>query len=116
MSTSSPKKSTGGDKGAPIFAVRERLMAPLFGHVSGVVLDLFFLGNAFFQWGKSVTGSKEGKLQGLNLFFHFYRENFEGLEQTRGYLSHNMRVMRFRYNSLKMLSMVLKLSWDLSMV
>ena len=92
-------KQTGGDKGEPLLAVRERVVAPLFAHVSGVVLALFFLGNAFFQWGKSVTSSKEGKLQGVNLFLHFSREKFEGLEKTRGYLSHNMRVMRFWYDT-----------------
>ena len=54
-------KKTGGDKGAPIFAVMERAVAPLFSHVLGVVLALLFLGNAFGQWGKNVTSSKEGK-------------------------------------------------------
>ena len=61
-STAFPKKQTGGDKGAPLFAVRERAVAPLFSHVEGVVLALFFLGNAFGQWGKKVTSLKEGKL------------------------------------------------------
>ena len=64
------------------------MVAPLFSHVSGAVLALCFLGNAFFQWGKSVTNSKEGKLQGVNLFLHLSREKFEGSEQTMGYLSH----------------------------
>ena len=61
-STAFPKKQTGGDKGTPLFVVRERAMAPLFSHVLGAVLALFFLGNAFGQWGKSVTSSKEGKI------------------------------------------------------
>ena len=61
-STSPPMKQTSGDKGAPLLAVRERAVAPLFSHVSGVVLDLCFLGNTFGQWGKSVTSSKEGKI------------------------------------------------------
>ena len=94
-STAFPKKQTGGDKGALLLAVRERAVAPLFSHVSGAVLALFFLGNTFGQWGKSITISKEGKLHGVNLFLHFSRENFEGLEQSREYLSHNMRVTIF---------------------
>ena len=61
-STAYPKKQIGGDKGAQIFVVRERAVAPLFSHVSRAVLALCFLGNAFGQWGKSVTGSKEGKI------------------------------------------------------
>ena len=61
-STAFPKQQTSGDKGAPPLSVRERVMAPLFSHVSGVVLALCFLGNAFDQWGKSVTSSKEGKI------------------------------------------------------
>ena len=73
-------------------------MAPLFSHVSGAVLALCFLGNAFCQWGKSVTNSKEVKLQGVDLFLHFSRENFEGLEQSREYLSHNLMVTIFQYN------------------
>ena len=78
----------------------ERLeaVAPLFAHVSGALPALCFLGNSFCQWGKSVTNSKEGKLQGVNLFLHFSTEKFEGLEQSREYLSHSMRVMIFRYN------------------
>ena len=92
LSTSLPMKQIGGDKGGPLLTLREISVAPLFSHVSGAVLTLCFLGNTFCQWGKSVTSSKEGKLQGVNLFHHFSRENFEGLEQTRGYLSRNMRV------------------------
>ena len=81
-------------------------MAPLFSHVSRAVLALCFLGNTLGKWGKSVTRSKEGKLQGVNLFIHFCRENLEGLEQTRGYLSHNMRVTRFQCNSNKSINRV----------
>jgi len=55
-------KKTGGAKGARLLAVRARAVAPLFAHVSRAVLALCFLGNAFGQWGKSVTGSKEGKI------------------------------------------------------
>ena len=51
LSTAPPMKKIGSDKGASLFA-----------HVSGVVLALCFLGNAFCQWGKSVTNSKEGKI------------------------------------------------------
>ena len=61
-STASPKKQTGGDKGPPLFVVRERAVAPPLSYVSRAVLALFFLGNAFGQWGKSVTSSKEGKI------------------------------------------------------
>ena len=70
LSTASPKKKIGGEKGAPLFVVRERVVAPLFSHVLGAVLALFFLGNAFCQWRKSIPSSKEGKLQGVNLFLH----------------------------------------------
>ena len=35
-----PKKQTGGDKGALLLVVRERLVAPLFAHVSRAVLVL----------------------------------------------------------------------------
>ena len=94
-STAFPKKKTGGDKGAPILTVKEGAVAPLFDHVSGAVLDLWFLGNAFCQWGKSVANSKERKLQGVNLFLHLSRENFVGLENSREYLSHNMMVTIF---------------------
>ena len=62
LSTTSPKKQTSGDNGAQLFVVRERAVAPLFSHVSRAVLALCFLGNAFGQWGKSVTNSKEGKI------------------------------------------------------
>ena len=95
MSTTPPMKKTSGDNGVPLLTVGLEVVASLFAHVSRVVLDLYFLGNAFFQWGKSITNSKEGKLQGVNLFLHFSREKFEGLKQTRGYLSHNMRVTIF---------------------
>ena len=61
-STAFPKKQTGGDKGEPILVVRERAVEPIFSHVSRAVLALYFLGNAFGQWGKSVTSSKEGKI------------------------------------------------------
>ena len=52
---------TGGDKGEPLPVVREGAVEPLFSHVSRAMLALCFLGNAFGQWGKSVTNSKEGK-------------------------------------------------------
>ena len=74
LSTASLKKKTGGDKRAPLLVVMEGVVVPLFAHVSGAVLILCFLGNAFCQWGNSVTSSKEGKLQGVNLFLHFSRE------------------------------------------
>ena len=67
-------KQTGGAKGALLFAKRAGAVAPLLAHVSGVVLAFCFLGNAFCQWGKSVTSSKQGKLQGVNLNLHLSRE------------------------------------------
>ena len=109
LSTAPPMKQTGGDKGEPLLAVKEGAVAPLFARVSGAVLALCFLGNTFCQWGKSVTSSKEGKLQGVNLFLHFSRENFEGLEKTREYLSHNMTVTRFRRNNYQLVQMDPKL-------
>ena len=47
---------------------------------------------------RALPAQKRENLQWVNLFFHFSRENFEGLEKTRGYLSHNMRVKIFWYN------------------
>ena len=61
MGTAFPKKQIGGDKGKIILVVRERVVTLIFSHVLGVVVDLCFLGNAFGQWGKSVTSAKEGK-------------------------------------------------------
>ena len=46
-STTPPMKKTSGDKGATLLAVKEGAVAPLFAHVSGAVLALCFLGNAF---------------------------------------------------------------------
>ena len=62
LSTAPPMNKTGGDKGAPLLTVGIEVVAPLFAHVSRVVLALCFLGNAFYQWGKGVTYSKEGKI------------------------------------------------------
>ena len=36
--------------------------------------------------------------KGIIFFYHFSRENFEGLEKTREYLYHSMMVTRFRCN------------------
>ena len=36
--TALPMKQIGGDKGAPLLAVRTGVVVPLFAHVSGVVL------------------------------------------------------------------------------
>ena len=55
-------KHTGSDKGELLLVVGIEVVAPLFSHVSGAVLALLFLGNAFGQWGKSVTSSKEGNV------------------------------------------------------
>ena len=89
-------KKIGGDKGVPLLAVRTGVVGLVLTHVSGVVLTwVMFLFNGR---GALPTQHRE-KLQGVNLNLHFSRENFEGLEQSREYLSHNMRVMIFRYNT-----------------
>ena len=56
------------------------------------------LGITLYQWKRSVTGSRQGKIQGNNFLLSFSRTNSEGLEKTREYLSHNMMVTRFRCN------------------
>ena len=88
-------KKTGGAKGALLLAVRERTMAPLFAHVSGAVLTWVTI---FVNGRGALPAQHKEKLQGVNLNLHFSRENFEGLEQSREYLSHNMRVTIFRHN------------------
>ena len=89
-------KKTGGDKGAPLLAVRTRAVAPLLAHVSGVVMTWVML----FVNGRGVLPAQHReKLQGDNLNLHFSRENFEGLEKSREYISHNMRVTIFQYNT-----------------
>ena len=55
-------KKIGGAKGAPLLAIKIEAVTPLLAHVSGALPALCFLGNNFFQWGKSVTSSKEGKI------------------------------------------------------
>ena len=60
-STSPPMKKISGAKGVTLLAIRLEVVAPLSTHVLGELLDFFFLGNAFCQWGKSVTSSKQGK-------------------------------------------------------
>ena len=55
-------KQTGSVKGVALLAERIEVAVPLFANVSGALPTLCFLGNAFFQWGKSVTSSKEGKI------------------------------------------------------
>ena len=70
-------------------------MARLLAHVSGAVLTWVM----FFVNGRgALPVQQKEKLQGVNFFLHFSRENFEGLEQSREFLSHNMRVTRFCYN------------------
>ena len=91
-------KKTGGDKGLTLLAVREEVVAPFLAHVSRVVLTWVTL---FVNGRGALPAQHKEKLQGVNLNLHFSRENFEGLEQTREYLSHNMMVMRFRCNSEK---------------
>ena len=58
----------------------------------------------FVNGRRALLAQHKEKFQGVNLNLHFSRENFEGLEQTRGYLSHNMRVMIFWYNNALMAS------------
>ena len=88
-------KQTGGAKGAPLLAVRTEAVAPLLAHVSGAVLTWVM---PFFNGRGVLPAQNREKLQGVNLNLHFSREKFEGLEQSMEYLSHNMRVTRFRYN------------------
>ena len=48
----------------------------------------------------ALPAQNKENLQGDNLFLHFSRENFEGVEQTREYLSYNMMVTRFWCNKM----------------
>ena len=90
-------KQTGSDKGLMILAVRAGVVAPLLSHVSGVVLTWVIP----FVNGRGVLPTQHReKLQGDNLNLHLSREKFEGLEQSREYLSHNMRVTRFGHNTI----------------
>ena len=61
-STTPPMKKTVGVKGVPLLTVRLEAVALLFAYVSGALLSLCFLGNAFCQWGKSVTTQNKEKL------------------------------------------------------
>ena len=85
-------KQTGGVKGVTLFAIRLEVVASLFAHVSRTLLTWVTL---FVNGERALPAQNKEKLQGDNFFLHFSRENFEGLEQTRGYLYHNMRVMIF---------------------
>ena len=90
-------KKTSGDNWVTLLAVRAGAVAPLLSHVSGAVLTWVTL----FVNGRGVLlAQHREKLQGVNFFLHFSRENFEGLEQSREFLSHNMRVTKFRYNTM----------------
>ena len=90
-------KKTGGVKGVTLLAVRAGAVAPLLSHVSGAVLTWVM---PFFNGRGALPAQNKENLQGVNFFLHFSREKFEGFEQSREYLSHNMRVTRFRYNTL----------------
>ena len=68
-------KQTG--HGAPLLAVREGVVAPLLAHVSGVVLTWV---TPFVNGRGALSSQHMVKLQGVNFFLHFSRENFEGLE------------------------------------
>ena len=94
-STAPPMKQTGGDKGVTLLAVRLGAVEPLFSYVSREVLTWVMI---FFNGKGELPAQHREKLQGDNLNLHFSKENFEGFEQTREYLSHNVRVMKFRYN------------------
>ena len=85
-------KQIGGDKGALLLAVRTGAVDPLLAHVSRTMLTWVML---FSNGGGALLAQNREKLQGDHLNLHFSRENFEGLEQTREYLSHNMMVMIF---------------------
>ena len=85
-------KQTNDAKGEPLLAVRTRAVAQLLGHVSGVVLTCVML---FVNGRGALPTQHTEKLQGNDLHLHFSREKFEGLEQIREYLSHDMRVMIF---------------------
>ena len=69
------------------------MVAPLLAHVSGVLLTWVML---LVNGAGALPAQNKEKLQAYNFFLHFSRENFEGLEQIREYLSHNMMVMRFQ--------------------
>ena len=95
-STDPPMKQTCGDKGVTLLAARAGVVAPLLAHVSGAVLARVML---FVNGRGALPAQHREKLQGDNLNLHFSRENFEGLEQSREFLSHDMRVTIFRYNN-----------------
>ena len=80
-----------------LLAVRVEAMEILFAHVSRAFLTWVTL---LVNGAGELPTQKKKKLQGDKLNLHFSRENFEGLEQTREYLSHNMRVTRFRCNKM----------------
>ena len=88
-------KKTCGDKGVMLLSVRAGAVAPLLSHVSGVLLTWVTL---LFNGVGALPAQNKEKLQGDKLNLHFSREKFEGLERTREYLSHNMKVTRFRCN------------------
>ena len=58
LSIAFPKKKTGGDKGALLLVVREGAVAPLFAHVSVVVLAIFF-------WERALPAQKRENCKGL---------------------------------------------------
>ena len=70
-------KKIGGDKGAPLLAVRTGVVGLVLTHVSGVVLTWVTL---FVNGRGALPAQHKEKLQVDNLKLHFSRENFEGLE------------------------------------
>ena len=88
-------KKTCSVKGVMLLVVRIKVVVPIFAHVKGALLTWVTL---FFNVRGALPTQNKEKLQGDNFFLHLSRENFEGLEQTREYLSHNMMVTIFRFN------------------
>ena len=93
--TTPPMKKTGGVKGVMLLAIRLEVVAPLISHVSGALLTCVML---LVNGEGALPAQNKEKLQGDNLNLRFSRENFEGLEQTREYLSNNMMVTISRCN------------------
>ena len=57
----------------------------------------------FINGRGALPAQNKENLLGDIFSYHLSRENFEGLEQTRDYLSYNMTVTRFRCNSFRFL-------------
>ena len=73
LSTTPLNKQTGGAKGVPLLAVRAWVVAPLFSHVSRVVMNWVTL---FSNGRGALLAQNMEKLQGVNFFLHFSRKKF----------------------------------------